>query len=232
MIKIALIIFLTFINLNVMSGEKELREIIKKTYPELMIKSIQKTNFNDLYEIFIGGQIIYSDENFNFLIVEGRLVDPKTKIDLTSARLEELNKVDFDSLPFKNAIKEERGDGSRRIAVFSDVDCPFCRKLEKETISKLKDVTIYTFLYPLAIHPDAMNKSKKIWCSENKIIAWNNYMLKNTLPKNDGNCDTPIEANLKLAKKLGISSTPTIIVSSGKRIEGALPYEDFKKYIE
>ena len=91
MIKIALIIFLTFINLNVMSGEKELREIIKKTYPELMIKSIQKTNFNDLYEIFIGGQIIYSDEDFNFLIVEGRLVDPKTKIDLTSARLEELN---------------------------------------------------------------------------------------------------------------------------------------------
>ena len=141
-------------------------------------------------------------KSFNFLIVEGRVVDPKTKIDLTSARLEELNKVDFDSLPFKNAIKEERGDGSRRIAVFSDVDCPFCRKLEKETISKLKDVTIYTFLYPLAIHPDAMNKSKKIWCSGNKTIAWNNYMLKNTLPKNDGNCDTPIEENLELARNL------------------------------
>ena len=146
--------------------------------------------------------------------------------------MEELNKVDFDSLPFKNAIKEERGDGTRRIAVFSDVDCPFCRKLEKETISKLKDVTIYTFLYPLAIHPDAMNKSKKIWCSENQTIAWNNYMLKNTLPKNDGSCDTPIEENLELAKQLGISSTPTIIVSSGKRIEGALPYEDIVKYIE
>ena len=168
MIKIALIIFLTFINLHAISGEKELREIIKKTYPELTIKSIQKTNYNDLYEIFIGGQIIYSDEDFNFLIVEGRLVDPKTKIDLTSARLEELNKVDFDSLPFKNAIKEERGDGTRRIAVFSDVDCPFCRKLEKETISKLKDVTIYTFLYPLAIHPDAMHKSKKYGAQEIK----------------------------------------------------------------
>ena len=232
MIKIALIIFLTFINLNVISGEKELREIIKKTYPELRIKSIQKTNYNDLYEIFIGGQIIYSDEEFNFLIVEGKLVDPKTKIDLTSARLEELNKVDFDSLPFKNAIKEERGDGSRRIAVFSDVDCPFCRKLEKETISKLNDVTIYTFLYPLDIHPDAMSKSKKIWCSKNKIIAWNNYMIKNILPKNDGNCETPIEANLILAKDLGISSTPTIIMSSGKRIEGALPYDDIKKYIK
>jgi thiol:disulfide interchange protein DsbC len=77
-----------------------------------------------------------------------------------------------------------------------------------------------------------MNKSKKIWCSRNKTIAWNNYMLKNTLPKNDGNCDTPIEENLELAKKLGISSTPTIILSSGKRIEGALPYEDIVKYIE
>ena len=81
MIKIVLIIFLIFINLHAISGEKELREIIKKTYPELTIKSIQKTNYNDLYEIFIGGQIIYSDEDFNFLIVEGRLVDPKTKID-------------------------------------------------------------------------------------------------------------------------------------------------------
>ena len=99
-------------------------------------------------------------------------------------------------------------------------------------LSKLKDVTIYTFLYPLAIHPEAMNKSKKIWCSGNKTAAWNNYMLKNMLPKNDGNCATPIEENLELAKKLGISSTPTIIVSSGKRIEGALPYEDIVKYID
>ena len=232
MIKIALIFFLSFISLSVMSDEKELREVIKKTYPELTVKSIQKTDYNDLYEIFIGGQIIYSDKDFSFLIVEGRLVNPKTKEDITSSRLEEFNKVDFDSLPFKNAIKEVRGDGSRRIAVFSDVDCPFCRKLEKETISKLKNITIYTFLYPLAIHPDAKSKSKKIWCSKNKISAWNDYMLKNILPKNDGICDTPIEENLKLARTLGISSTPTIIVSSGKRIEGALPYEDIKIYID
>ena len=138
-----------------------MREIIEKTYPELTIKSIQKTQYNDLYEIYIGGQIIYSDESFSFLIVEGRVVDPKTKVDLTTARLEELNKVDFNSLPFKNAIKEVRGDGSRRIAVFSDVDCPFCRKLEKETITKLTDITIYTFLYPSSDSPRCKRKIKK-----------------------------------------------------------------------
>ena len=108
MIKISLIIFLILINFSTEAGEKELREIIEKTYPELTIKSIQKTQYNDLYEIYIGGQIIYSDESFSFLIVEGRVVDPKTKVDLTTARLEELNKVDFNSLPFKNAIKEGR----------------------------------------------------------------------------------------------------------------------------
>ena len=106
MIKISLIILLIFINFSTEAGEKELREIIEKTYPELTIKSIQKTQYNDLYEIYIGGQIIYSDESFSFLIVEGRVVDPKTKVDLTTARLEELNKVDFNSLPFKNAIND------------------------------------------------------------------------------------------------------------------------------
>jgi len=232
MIKISLLILFFLINFSIEADEKELREIIKKTYPELIVKSIKKTNFNDLYEIYIAGQIIYSDEKFNFLIVEGRVVNPKTKVDLTSQRLEELNKVDFDSLPFINAIKEVRGDGSKSIAVFSDVDCPFCRKLDKETISKLTDITIYTFLYPLAIHPEAKKKSQQIWCAENKIIAWNNYMMKNTLPQNDGGCDTPIEENMKLAKKLGISSTPTIVVSNGKRIEGALPFEEIVKLIE
>ena len=232
MIKISLIILLILINFSAEAGEKELREIIEKTYPELTIKSIQKTQYNDLYEIYIGGQIIYSDESFSFLIVEGRVVDPKTKVDLTTARLEELNKVDFNSLPFKNAIKEVRGDGSRRIAVFSDVDCPFCRKLEKETITKLTDITIYTFLYPLAIHPDAKEKSKKIWCAKNKVDAWSNYMIKNSLPENDGSCNTPVEANLELARKLGISSTPTIIMADGKRIEGALPYEEIAKFIK
>lgn len=232
MIKMSLLILFFLINFSIEAGEKELREIIKKTYPELIIKSIKKTNYNDLYEIYIAGQIIYSDEKFNFLIVEGRIVNPKTKVDLTTARLEELNKVDFSSLPFENAIKEVRGDGSKNIAVFSDVDCPFCRKLDKETISKLTDVTIYTFLYPLAIHPEAKKKSQQIWCAENKIIAWNNYMTNNALPENDGDCSTPIEENLKLAKKLGISSTPTIVISNGKRIEGALPYEEIIKLIE
>ena len=120
-ISISLFLFLSFI---AQADNDALREIMKKTYPELPIKNIQKTNFNDLYEVYIGGQIIYTNENFDFLIVEGRVVDPETKNDLTELRLEELTRVNFEDLPLSDAIKVVKGNGKRKIAIFSDVDCP------------------------------------------------------------------------------------------------------------
>ena len=124
-----------------------------------------------------------------------------------------------------------RGDGERKVAVFSDVDCPFCKKLEKEGLSELDNITIYTFLFPLAIHPKAEIRSKKIWCAEDKEKAWNDYMLRNIMANNNGNCKTPIEDILVLGRDLGISSTPTIIFSSGKKIPGAIPLKEIEKHI-
>ena len=231
--KIFLLTFwLLFFSVIGFAEEAKLKGIIENTYPELIVKSVTKTEFNELYEVYIGGQIIYTDKNFNFLIVEGRIVDPSTKKDMTSERLEVLTLVDFKALPFKYAIKDVRGSGKSKIAVFSDIDCPFCRRLEKQALAKLTDATIYTFLYPLAIHPEAEKKSKKIWCSENPTLAWSEFMLKNKLPENQGNCETPIKEISILAKELGVSSTPTIIFSSGKRVEGAIPYSDLVKYLD
>ena len=153
--RIILLVILFAFTLVGHTNEDQLREKIKKNYPDLIIKSIYKTEFNDLYEVFTQDQIIYTDVNFSFLIVEGRVVDPKSKIDLTGKRLEELTRVNFSALPFEKAIKSVKGTGERKIAIFSDVDCPFCKKLEKETLSKLDDVTIYTFLFPLEMHPEA-----------------------------------------------------------------------------
>ena len=229
--KIIITIILFSFSLLVFSDEKELQEKINQSYPDLVIKSIQKTDFNDLYEVLISGQIIYTNKDFSFLIVEGRVVDPETKIDITSDRLEELTRVNFLILPFDKAIKVVRGNGERKVAVFSDVDCPFCKKLEKEGLSELDNITIYTFLFPLAIHPKAEIRSKKIWCAEDKEKAWNDYMLKNIMANNKGNCKTPIEDILVLGRDLGISSTPTIIFSSGKKIPGAIPLKEIEKHI-
>ena len=214
------------------ADEDALREIMKNTYPELPIKSIQKTDYNDLYEVFIGSQIIYTNDTFDFLIVEGRVVDPKTKIDLTELRLEELTQVNFEDLPLSDAIKVVKGNGKRKIAIFSDVDCPYCKRLEKKELSNINNITIYTFLYPLAIHPEAKLKSKKIWCANDRSKAWTEYIHNDNLPENSGDCKTPINKILKLGKDLGISSTPTIILSNGKRVPGAIPYEQLEEYLQ
>jgi len=231
MIKIIPILLCFFVSLITFADEDALREVMKNTYPELPIKSIQKTDYNDLYEVFIGSQIIYTNDTFDFLIVEGRVVDPKTKIDLTDLRLEELTRVNFNDLPLSDAIKVVKGNGKRKIAIFSDVDCPYCKRLEKKELSNIDNITIYTFLYPLAIHPEAEEKSKKIWCTKDRAKAWNEYIFKDKLPKNSGDCKTPINKILKLGKDLGISSTPTIILSNGKRVPGAIPYKQLEEYL-
>ena len=231
MIKIISIFLCFFSSLVAFADEDVLREAMKTIYPELPIKSIKKTDYNDLYEVFIGSQIIYTNDAFDFLIVEGRVVDPKTKTDLTELRLEELNRINFNDLPFSDAIKVVKGNGKRKIAIFSDVDCPYCKRLEKKELSNINNITIYTFLYPLAIHPEAEEKSKKIWCAKDRAKAWNEYIFQDKLPKNSGDCKTPINKIVKLGKDLGISSTPTIILSNGKRVPGAIPYKQLEEYL-
>ena len=152
------------------------------------------------------------------MLFRSRLVDPKTKKDLTSTRLEALRQVDFNSLPMDQAIKVVKGNGERKVAVFSDPDCPFCRKLEKEGLATITDVTVYTFLFPLeGLHPKAADKAKVIWCSPDRVKAWNDWILNGQLPKGSAECTTPLEKNAALGRKLGISSTPTLIFENGKR---------------
>jgi len=232
MIKIISILLCFLFSVSIFADDDALRAIMEKAYPELPIKSIQKTDYNDLYEVFIGSQIIYTNDTFDFLIVEGRVVDPKTKIDLTELRLEELTRIDFKDLPLLDAIKVVKGNGKRKIAIFSDVDCPYCKRLEKNELSNIDNITIYTFLYPLAIHPEAEEKSKKIWCAKDRAKAWSDYILNDKLPKNSGDCKTPINKIIKLGKDLGISSTPTIILSNGKRVPGAIPYKQLEEYLQ
>lgn len=224
-------IFLLHFFYNASANDGDLAQKIKETYPEITISSIQKTDFNNLYEVLIGDQIIYTDKDFSFLII-GKVVDPTTRKDLTQARVDELTKIEFDNLPFEKAIKIVKGNGDRMLAIFSDVDCPFCKKLERETLNNLTNATIFIFLYPLDIHPNAKPKSAKIWCADNQQKAWLDFMIENKLAQNDGNCQTPIQETLDLGRSLGISATPTIVLANGKRIPGAVSYEELEKFLK
>ena len=212
------------------ADEASVKKAVEAAYPKFKVDSVVKTSYAGLYEVFMGGQIIYTDEKMTFLIAEGHVVDPKSKKDMTTDRLDELTKVDFYSLPLDQAIKVVKGNGIRKLVVFSDVDCPYCKRLEQNELVNITDVTIYTFLYPLIqLHPDSANKSKSIWCATNRAKAWEDWILNNQLPKSAGNCEVPLEKVGDLARKLGVNSTPTLIFSDGRRMAGAQPYKEIEK---
>src|SRR6056300_16524 len=230
MVKLFVFIFLLNIY-SLQANEKSLQKLIEEQYPDIKIQSIKKTNFNDLYEVYLGNQIIYTDQSFKFLIIEGQLVDPKSKKNITAERLADLQKIAFENLPLDLAIKIKKGIPQKKVAVFSDIDCPFCRKLEKEVLMNLDNVEIYTFIFPLAIHPEAEQKSLKIWCSDDPAVNWVNFMKTADLPDNNGDCASPIDEIQNFAKKYGIQSTPTIIFEDGKRVSGAIPKDEFKSLL-
>ena len=215
---------------SALADDKSLRKAIETAYPKVSVGEINKTPYGGLYEVVVNGQIVYTDEKFSFLIVDGGLIDTKTKRDVTRERKEELSKIDFSKLPLEQAIKVVKGNGARKIAVFSDPDCPFCKRLEQQEFSKIDNVTIYTFLYPLEqLHPDAGRKSSVIWCAQDKAKAWQDWVMKEQLAKNSGDCQTPLDKVAELGRGLGVNSTPTIFLSNGRRIQGAYPADELEK---
>ena len=216
-----------------LADEASLRKALEAAYPKFKIESVVKTPYAGLYEVYMGGQIIYTNDKLSYLIAEGRLVDPKTKKDITADRMEELTKIDFSTLPLNQAIKVVKGNGSRKLVVFSDVDCPYCKRLEQNELVNVTDVTIYTFLYPLEqLHPDSAAKSKSIWCATNRVKAWQDWIMNNQLPTTTANCEVPLEKVGDLAKKIGVNSTPTLIFADGKRMMGAQPYKEIERYMQ
>jgi thiol:disulfide interchange protein DsbC len=157
------------------------------------------------------------------------MYDTATKQNLTEARSRKLNRVALDKLPYELAFKRVKGDGSRKLVIFSDADCPFCHRLETE-IRNLDNVTIYTFLFPIdQLHPKAAQKSKQIWCSADKAKAWDAFFASGKLPDNKGDCGDPVAKTQALGQSLHINATPTLIFADGTMIPGALPLPQIEK---
>lgn len=174
-----------------------------------------------LYEVLVGSEIYYVDANVTFVIA-GRMFDARTREDLTQKRLDTALRVDFKALPLDRAVKTKRGDGSRVLVTFEDPNCPYCRRLW-QNMQELKNVTIYTFLYPI-LSNDSSEKSKAIWCAKDRAAAWDQFMLSNKLPAAASeDCKHPLEQNVALGRELSINGTPTIIFADGSRAAGALP---------
>lgn len=213
----SLVSSMSFAAIDVVQNIDTVKSHLKQNYPLLKIENVAVTEVKGIYSASMDGQVIYVSEDAEHVML-GPMLRLKDQKNLTKDLAMKQNPVDWKALPLQDAIKTVRGTGKRQLAVFSDPNCPYCKRLE-EDLKKLKDVTIYTFIFP--IKPQSVAVSKDVWCSENRAYAWQNLMEKGQQPKKKS-CDHPIERNLALGKKLGLNGTPALIFANGWKVMGAL----------
>ncbi len=211
------------------ASEATVKAALLKKYPQIQLESVTKTPLAGIYEVFADGQIHYTDEKATYLFVNAMMIDTDKKTNLTEERMSKLTAINFDQLPLNLAFKRVKGNGSRKLAVFSDPDCPYCKRVEGD-LAKLENVTIYTFLYPIdSLHPQARDKSKRIWCSADKVKAWDDALLRNVTPAASPNCDNPIDKTVELGMKYKVTGTPTLVFADGARVPGAISSEQMEQ---
>ncbi len=202
-------------------------DVIRKNLPARLsqfkqIDEVRKSEIPGLYEVRVdGSEIYYTDAKADYLI-EGSLIDTRNKRNLTEERVEKLTAVKFDSLPLKDAFTLVRGNGERKMAVFEDPNCGYCKRFERD-MQKVDNVTIYMFLYPI-LGADSVEKSKAIWCAKDRGTAWLDWMLRDqAVSSTAGGCDaTALSRNVELGRKYKINGTPTLLFTNGSRVPGAV----------
>lgn len=214
------------------ANEAVIRKNLAERMPNLpKIDEVQKTPVAGLWEVRIGTDILYTDAEGQY-IIQGDVFDAKARQNLTQARIDKLTAFDVPNLPLKDAIAFKQGTGARKLVVFGDPNCGYCKRLERE-LASLPDVTIYNFVYPV-LGPDSDAKSRAIWCSKDAMKTWRAWMLDGVVPPRAmGRCDTaPIERTIAFGQKYRINGTPAIIFENGERVPGAMSGADLAKRLD
>jgi len=215
------------------ADEAAVRRMVQEKLRGGAIESVQKAPFAGLYEVVVRGPegplIYYVDREASVIII-GRIVDAKSGRDLTEARQRQLTAIKWDSLPLHWAITSKRGSGRRKIAIFSDPNCPYCKRFETD-LEKLDDVTVHVLPYAV-IKPESVRQAKSVWCSKDRAKAWNDLMFRRIEPQAPTDCDNPIEKLIELGQRLGANSTPTWYLENGERYTGAMPLDQVRALLD
>ena len=214
-----------------LADEAVIRKALAERLPNFpKIDEVTKTPIPGIFEVRVGSDLFYADEAGNHLI-QGAIIDTRTRTDLTQARIDKLTAVDFATLPLKDAMLIKQGTGARKLVVFADPNCGYCKRIERDLLT-LKDVSIYTFLYPI-LGPDSSLKSKDIWCAKEPGKAWRNWMVDGQMPaKATPSCDTTVlERNVALGQKYKVQGTPAVVFEDGTRAPGAIPAAQIEQRI-
>lgn len=217
-------------NTQASAQEKKVKSDLESKVKQLEIKSVKKMSYGDLYEVILSNNdIVYTNANTDFTLI-GHMINNKDMSDMTQARLDELNVIDFKALPLNQSFALVKGAGKRQIIVFEDPNCGYC-KVFRKTLEQMDNLTIHTFAIDI-LGDDSTIKAKQLLCAKDPAHAWDEWMLRKILPDNSGNCDTSnLDKNKALAEQLGVTGTPTIVFENGKRISGAAGKEALEEML-
>ncbi|HMA09296.1 MAG TPA: DsbC family protein [Ramlibacter sp.] len=209
--------------------EAAIRKTLSERLPQLpKIDEVRKTPMAGLYEVRVGTELFYTDGDGNYLI-QGRMIDTLDQRDLTAERVDKLTAIDFAALPIKDSFTIVRGNGKRKLAVFEDPNCGYCKRFERE-LQKVDNVTVHLFLFPI-LGPDSADKARNIWCAKDKGKAWQDWMVRDQATPT-ANCDTAaLGRNVEFGKKYKISGTPTLVFADGSRVPGAVGAQQVEKLL-
>ena len=207
--------------------EADIRKALAERIPQMdKIDEVRPTPMKGLYEVRIGTDLFYTDAKGDY-VIQGELIATKARRNLTEDRIAKLTAVDFSALPLKDAFTIVRGDGKRKVAVFEDPNCGYCKRFERD-LQNVDNVTVYLFLYPI-LSPDSAEKSRNIWCAKDKVTAWQDQMVRDK-PAPAASCDTAaLQRNLAFGRKHKITGTPTLIFANGARVPGAIGAQEVEK---
>lgn len=229
--KTSLLILLTSLAFGALAQEAVIRKNLAKNLPNIpKIDEIRPSPMPGLYEVRINhSDIYYTDRQGNFLIQGGSLIDIKAGVNLTEQRIEKLTEVSFKDLPFKDSFTIVRGNGKRKMAVFEDPNCSFCKKFERDLL-KVDNVTVHVFLYPI-LSADSAEKSRNIWCAKDRSKTYLDWMIDDITPP-PASCDTAaIARNFEFGRRARITGTPAMIFADGSRVPGAIGPERIEKFL-
>ncbi len=230
LLKSSLLALIASLSLGALAQEATIRKNLAERLPNLpKIDEVTKTPMDGLYEVRINqSEIFYTDAGGNF-IIQGNLIDTKARVDLTEQRVEKLTAIEFKDLPLKDAFTIVRGNGKRKVAVFEDPNCGYCKRFERD-LAKVDNVTVHVFLYPI-LSQDSADKSRHIWCAKDKGKAFLDWMVRDITPP-AASCDaSALARNVEFGKKMRITGTPTLIFANGNRVPGAIPQDRIEKLL-
>lgn len=212
------------------ANEVSVRAALTAKYPGTTVGAIEATPIPGIYQVTMGKNVAYTSEDGRYFLF-GSLFDMQTQTDLTANKREQATRVDWNSLPLKDAIVTVKGNGARKLAVFTDPDCPYCKQLAK-TLDTLDNVTIYNILFPIdSLHPDAAKKAESIYCAKDNVKALDDWFLRGVKPASKS-CKSPVASNVEAAGRLGLNGTPMVISMDGRLMPGAAPKERIEAWLD